>query len=81
MADAERTGFGRRSWDADKERLFEEMEKLDARLHVLNDQVTLLRIDVGKLSVKAGIWGALAGAATVAIPLIGLLLATGGLQP
>lgn len=72
--DFQRVGIGRRASDVDRARMIEDIEKLDLRINSLSNQVVELRIDVGKLSVKAGVWGALAGAATAVIPLIGILI-------
>ena len=44
----------------------------------LQEEVTLLRIDVAKLKVQSGVWGLLAGAIPVAI-LVVLLLVKGAL--
>lgn len=75
MSEGERMAPGRRSWDLDREVVMNELAELNHELKTVIAQLTELRIEVGKLTVKAGIWGALAGAATAAIPLIGLTIA------
>lgn len=66
---------GRRSADRELARTMVDIEKLDLRMTALTTEITILRIEVGKLSVKAGMWGAMAGAATAAIPIVALLIA------
>ena len=73
--DPARGGLGRRASDADRLRMIVDIEKLDLRIGGMDDQITNLRIEVGKLGVKAGMWGAVAGAITAIVPLVGILFA------
>lgn len=57
----------------DLDRLHKDILNLTDETHEIYDQVTLLRIDVAKLnvelSIKAGIWGLVAGTVPVVIVL------------
>jgi hypothetical protein len=56
------------------------VRKLDEQskeLAEIRDQVTLMRIDLAMLKVRAGAWGALAGAIPVAVATVAVMLGVG----
>lgn len=61
-------------WSAYEKMVLDRLSKLEADIHDLDNKVTMLRIDLAQLKVKAGMWGAIAGmvpAAVTAIAVIG----------
>lgn len=48
-------------WSEYQKTVMHQLEELDADIKALDEKVTLLRIDVAQLKIKAGIWGAVAG--------------------
>lgn len=45
----------------------QEREWLDCHFNKLQEQITLVRIEIAKLKVKSGIWGIIGGCIPVAI--------------
>ena len=50
-----------RSWSAYERLVMDKLASLEADITTLDEKVTLLRIDVAQLKVKAGIWGGMVG--------------------
>jgi hypothetical protein len=48
-------------WSAYEKLVLDKLDGLNGRMNTLEDSLVLVRIDVAKLKVKAGIWGATAG--------------------
>lgn len=48
-------------WSAYEKLVLDKLDGLDGRLDRLEENQVILRIDVAKLKVKAGLWGGLAG--------------------
>lgn len=48
-------------WSAYEKMVLNRLDELERDIRQLDDKVTLLRIDVAQLKVKAGMWGAVAG--------------------
>lgn len=59
-------------WSAYEKLVLGEIAALKAEVQAIDEKVTLLRIDVAQLKVKAGVWGAVAGL----IPGVVMVLAT-----
>lgn len=61
-------------WEEYKRLVLDKLDDLerqfDQQFKVLNEQVTLLRIEVAVLKLRSGLWGGLAGAVTVGVPLL-----------
>jgi hypothetical protein len=53
------------------------LETLETRVDGLDEKLTLIRIDVAQLKVKAGIWGAAAGMIPAIVTALAVLV--GGL--
>jgi hypothetical protein len=49
------------SWSAYEKLVMNKLDTLEDRVDALDDKLTLVRIDVAGLKVRAGIWGAVAG--------------------
>ena len=64
-------------WSAYEKLVLSELEELKQGMVGLEEQVVLVRIDVARLKVKAGLWGGLAGLVPGAIA-VGLLILGGG---
>lgn len=54
--------------------VLKELERLNKVTETIMDRLNGLDIQVGKLEVKASVWGAIAGAVTVGIALLTKLL-------
>lgn len=48
-------------WTAYEKLVMDKLATLEADVLAIDEKVTLLRIDVAQLKVKAGMWGAVAG--------------------
>lgn len=48
-------------WSQYQRLVLDKLEHIDQRLTALEEAQVLVRIDVAKLNVKAGLWGGLAG--------------------
>ena len=48
-------------WSGYQRLVMAKLEQLDTDITLLDEKVTLLRIDVAQLKIKAGVWGATAG--------------------
>lgn len=48
-------------WSEYQREVMSKLDRLENDLEALDEKVTLLRIDVAQLKVKAGMWGAVAG--------------------
>ena len=59
-------------WMEYRQYIVRKLEEQSAELTEIRDQVTLMRIDLAMLKVRAGAWGALAGAIPAAIALLAI---------
>lgn len=59
-------------WSAYEKLVMTQLAQLENDMQAVDEKITLLRIDVAQLKVKAGIWGAVAGL----IPGVVMVLAT-----
>jgi hypothetical protein len=57
-------------WDRYQNMVLDKLERLEERLDCVDKKVGNLRVDVGKLNVKSGIWGMIGGT----IPLVVAIL-------
>lgn len=48
-------------WSAYEKMVINRLDELEGDIRALDEKVTLLRIDVAQLKIKAGMWGAIAG--------------------
>lgn len=48
-------------WSAYEKLVMDKLATMEGDIHTLDEKVTLLRIDIAQLKVKAGVWGAAAG--------------------
>jgi hypothetical protein len=48
-------------WSAYEKLVMSKLETLEERVDGIDDKLTLVRIDVAGLKIRAGIWGATAG--------------------
>lgn len=48
-------------WSSYEKLVMDKLETLEEDIVALNEQVTLMRIDIAQLKIKAGIWGGVAG--------------------
>lgn len=64
-------------WMAYRQYIVTKLNEQSAEIRQLNEQVTLMRIDLAMLKVRAGMWGALAGLVPGSIAVIGVLLGLG----
>lgn len=69
MADSDAFPFDR-SWSAYERLVIDKLATLDNRMQALENQQILTRIDVAKLKVKAGLWGAAAGFIPAALAMV-----------
>ena len=60
------------SWTAYQKLVLAELKRLDGNDQQLFDRLGKIDVEIGKLQIRAGVWGALAGA----VPAVGLLLWT-----
>lgn len=58
-------------WSAYEKMVINRLDQLERDTAAIDDKLTLLRIDVAQLKIKAGLWGATAG---VVPALIGTLI-------
>ena len=65
-------------WSAYEKMVLNRLEALERDISSLDDKVTLLRIDVGQLKVKAGMWGAIAGAVPALVVALVAFTGTAG---
>lgn len=65
-------------WSAYEKLVMHELSTLKEELEEVKEGVTLLRIDVAQLKVKAGIWGAAAGMIPALITSLTVLVAGAG---
>jgi hypothetical protein len=64
-------------WSAYERLVMSKLETLETRVDGLDEKLTLIRIDVAQLKVKAGIWGAAAGMIPAIVTALAVLV--GGL--
>lgn len=62
-------------WSAYEKLVMSELEGLKREVELIDEKLTLLRIDVAQLKVKAGVWGATAG--TIPALVVAILSFTG----
>lgn len=67
---------GVEGWSAYEKLVLNKIDALEKDIIALDEKVTLLRIDVAQLKVKAGMWGAIAG--MVPALITAFLAVTGG---
>jgi hypothetical protein len=48
-------------WSAYERLVMDKLDTLEERVDALDEKLTLVRIDVAGLKVRAGVWGAVAG--------------------
>ena len=65
-------------WSAYEKLVLEKLDDLETRVEVLDEKLTLVRIDVAQLKVKAGIWGAAAGMIPAMVTGLAVLIGGGG---
>ena len=65
-------------WSAYEKLVLEKLDDLETRVEVLDEKLTLVRIDVAQLKVKAGIWGAAAGMVPAMVTGLAVLIGGGG---
>lgn len=63
-------------WSAYEKLVMDKLATMENDIQGLDEKITLLRIDVAQLKVKAGIWGAAAG--MVPALITGLAVMVGG---
>jgi len=54
------------------------LDEQSAEISALHEQVTLMRIDLAMLKVRAGLWGAIAGAVPAGLAVLAVLTGIGG---
>jgi hypothetical protein len=64
-------------WSSYEKMVLNRLDLIERDITALDDKVTMLRIDVAQLKVKAGMWGAVAGCVPA---LVTALVAWGGLH-
>ena len=64
-------------WSQYEKLVLDKLETIDDRLAALEEGQVLVRIDVAKLKVKAGLWGGLAGFVPAAIVVVMTLISGG----
>lgn len=62
--------YNRNGWDRYQIMVLEKLDGHDKLLEKINDQIVDVKVEIATLKVKAGVWGAVAGA----IPTIAALL-------
>lgn len=65
-------------WSAYEKLVLSEIEDLKVELHNIDEKVTLARIDIAQLKIKAGMWGAVAGLIPGIVVVMATLVAGGG---
>lgn len=65
-------------WSAYEKLVMDKLATMESDIHGLDEKITLLRIDVAQLKVKAGIWGAAAGMIPALITGLAVLISGGG---
>ena len=70
MARKKNRGNGN-GWDKHSKLVLKELERLDKKYDEMGKQIQNLRIELTMISVRTGIYGALAGAGTAAMTAIG----------
>lgn len=65
-------------WSAYEKLVLSEIEDLKVELHNIDEKVTLARIDIAQLKIKAGMWGAVAGLIPGVVVVMATLVAGGG---
>ena len=61
-------------WSAYERLVMDKLETLEERVDGLDEKLTLIRIDVAQLKVKAGIWGAAAGMIPAIVTALAVLV-------
>lgn len=61
-------------WSAYERLVMDKLETLEDRVDGLDEKLTLIRIDVAQLKVKAGIWGAAAGMVPAIVTALAVLI-------
>jgi hypothetical protein len=57
-------------WDEYRKLVLSELRRLEAAVEGMRDEVQQLKVEVARLNVKAGMWGALAGVVTAAVAVL-----------
>lgn len=64
-------------WSRAELMVMKKLEEHDRRFDSLENSMVLVRIDVARLKVKSGLWGAVAGSIPAAVGVL-LMVLTGG---
>lgn len=65
-------------WREHRQYIVRKLDEQSAEISALHEQVTLMRIDLAMLKVRAGLWGALAGAVPAGFAILAVLTGVGG---
>ena len=65
-------------WREHRQYIVRKLDEQSAEISALHEQVTLMRIDLAMLKVRAGLWGALAGAVPAGLAILAVLTGVGG---
>ena len=60
-------------WMEHRQFIVRKLDEQSAEISALHEQVTLMRIDLAMLKVRAGMWGALAGAIPAGLAVLTVL--------
>ena len=60
-------------WMEHRQFIVRKLDEQSAEISALHEQVTLMRIDLAMLKVRAGMWGALAGAVPAGLAVLTVL--------
>lgn len=60
-------------WSAYERLVMDKLRHLEAEVAALDEKLTLVRIDVAGLKVRAGVWGAIAGMVPALITSLAVL--------
>lgn len=66
-------------WSAYEKLVLDKLETLESRIDHIDETLILVRIDVAKLKVKAGMWGAVAGMVPALVTALVALMSGGPL--
>lgn len=64
-------------WREHRQYIVRKLDEQSAEISALHEQVTLMRIDLAMLKVRAGMWGALAGAVPAGLAVLAVLTGVG----
>ena len=58
------------SWDQYQKLVIDKLNEHDSKLMVLENKLTRIQIDIATLTVKAGVWGGIAGLVPVVLGIV-----------